>query len=84
MARDSITWKTELACGYTSHSGLKQIVVRLDPARFAELKARAIKERVSMNTKLVQYVEVGLAVDDEWDEDEPERHARRDKRNISC
>lgn len=60
--------------GHTTEGGRKQLAIRMSPELFARLKARAIKEEKSMQKKLVEYLEVGLIVDDDWDEDEPSRH----------
>ncbi len=70
------TVSTTRAWGHTTPYGLKQIAVRISVTIFDKLKARALKENSSMNAKIADYIEVGLAVDEDWDEDEPERHQR--------
>lgn len=61
------------AWGHTTHGGKKQIAVRLPEPLWSRLKMRAIKDGCSMAFKIEQYVEVGICVDDDWDEDEPGR-----------
>lgn len=75
MARNFITCATEFAWGYTTPNGDKQIAVRMPAGDYAELKARAVRERRSMNAVLLDYVQTGLAVDRDWDEDVPDRYA---------
>lgn len=69
---------TSLSHGYSVPHGGKQIAIRMKTETFEKLKARAIKEKKSMNAKLVEYLETGLDVDDEWDLDEPDRHLLKD------
>lgn len=66
---------TTLSWGHTTYKGLKQIAVRMPEKMFLELKARAIKENKSMQAKLLEYINCGLEVDKDWDNDVPDRHA---------
>jgi hypothetical protein len=54
----------------------KQIAVRMPEQLFAELKMQAIKEKTSIQKKLLDYIEVGIQVDRDWDIDEPDRHQK--------
>jgi hypothetical protein len=71
-----MTRNTEMADGHSAR-GLKQIAVRMPMALFAQLKMQAIKEKTSIQKKLMDYIDVGLQVDRDWDIDEPERHEKK-------
>jgi hypothetical protein len=73
---------TKTALGYSVSGGLKQIAVRMPEALFAQLKIQAIREKTSIQKKLLDYIEVGLQVDRDWDIDEPERHEKKPEMTV--
>jgi hypothetical protein len=67
----------KMAVGHSIPGALKQIAVRMPEALFDQLKMQAIKEKTSLQKKLLDYIDVGLQVDRDWDIDEPERHKKK-------
>lgn len=60
---------TQNAKGYRDEGGKVQIAVRISPALFTELKRFAVKEKVSLATKIRDYIQVGIEVDCDMEED---------------
>jgi hypothetical protein len=69
MARFSV--QTTRARGFTEPDGRKQIAFRLTAPMFEELKSRAVKECRSIQDQMLNYIELGLQVDRDCEEDEP-------------
>jgi hypothetical protein len=61
---------------------LKQIAVRMPEELFSQLKMQAIKEKVSIQKKMMDYISVGLQVDRDWDIDEPERYEKKPEMTV--
>lgn len=60
---------TQNAKGYQDENGQIQIAVRIPQALFAEMKRFALKENVSLAAKIRDYIEVGVQVDQDIEED---------------
>lgn len=63
------------AQGFIVGGGKRQIAGRVSQPMYDELKMRAIQEGRSIQSQIADYIHVGLEVDRDWDEDEPDRHA---------
>ena len=60
---------TQNAKGYQDEGGKVQIAVRIPPALFAEMKRFAVLENVSLSAKIRDYIQVGVEVDCEIEQD---------------
>lgn len=60
---------TQNAKGYQDECGKVQIAVRIPPALFAEMKRFAVKEKVSLAAKIRDYIQVGVEVDHDMEDD---------------
>lgn len=66
---------TRNAKGYQEPNGNVQIAVRLPRATFEEMKRLAVKDGVSIAAKLRDYIEVGVQVDIDMEEDAAPSHS---------
>ena len=60
---------TKDAFGFCVAEGLTKISAIVKYEMFDALKIRALKDNKTMAEKIREYVEVGLEVDDSWDDD---------------
>lgn len=69
MKDRAIGRRTLGAVGFTTEKGRKQLVIHVEPEMFVELKAQAIKQSRSIRAQIRDYIEMGLAVDRDMEDD---------------
>lgn len=60
---------TQDAKGYQDENGQIQIAVRIPQPLFIEMKRLAVKEKISLAAKIRDYIQVGVEVDRDMEDD---------------